>query len=327
MSSSSRNLIAALFLGVMLLSPQRVDGQAQIVMSQLDTLAVLMSNEGLSPEGDRRLGTLRQGGTETLSFELRGSVSYVIAGVCDANCFHMDLAIWSTGGQLLAEDPAVDDFPLLTFTTPSAGTYTLQVNMQGCSEGSCGFGIATFASGDGAIPMGGGTPPVTEPVAGGGTEGVGGGGDPELDRLLDTWELPLRGTTALRAGFLPDPFTVDVEGFGEIRNPVSGCAGFVPIGPEFALDFTAGSQPAALYLYAESNSGRDDLNLLVRRPDGRWLCDDDSLGSLNPLVVVEAAGSGRYHIWVGTYTESRPEESGFEEAWAVLSISEFDPRP
>lgn len=57
-----------------------------------------------------------------------------------------------------------------------------------------------------------------------------------------------------------------------------------------------------------------DTALVVRAPDGAWLCEDDTL-ELNPLVQIANPASGRYLIWVGTL------EAGFPEAVVVLSES------
>ncbi len=326
MTRSVRSALYLLLVSTLLLPARGVEGQSQIVLAQLDTLTVLMANEGFAPEGERRLGALRLGAIESLTFQLRANVNYLLMGMCDEDCSDLNLEIQSPDGQIIARDDGPDDVPLLAFETTTAGAFTVRVSMQACSVEPCGFGVAAFSPGGGGQGGGAAAPGGT----GGGTQVAGGGGgvpaDADADRILDTWEPPVSGSIALRAGFAPDPFTVEVEGWGEIRNPVPGCAGYLPLGPEFALDFTAGQSPSPLHFYARSISGNDDLNLLVRLPDGSWRCDDDRLGSLNPLVVVEGPLSGRYHMWVGLYTESTPSASDFERAWATLGISHLDPR-
>lgn len=66
-------------------------------------------------------------------------------------------------------------------------------------------------------------------------------------------------------------------------------------GPTARLQLGAGSGS----LDIASCSG-DDTTLVVRAPDGSWLCDDDSEGS-NPVVTVASAQAGTYDIFVGSY--------------------------
>jgi hypothetical protein len=55
---------------------------------------------------------------------------------------------------------------------------------------------------------------------------------------------------------------------------------------------------------------------LINTPNGRWYCDDDSGGSLNPKVQITNPQSGRYDVWVGTY--------GDDMVQSTLKVSELD---
>jgi hypothetical protein len=48
-----------------------------------------------------------------------------------------------------------------------------------------------------------------------------------------------------------------------------------------------------------------DLTLVVRAPDGSWLCVDDA-DELNPVLELEAT-DGNYKVWVGAYSEGLNE--------------------
>lgn len=138
-----------------------------------------------------------------------------------------------------------------------------------------------------------------------------GGGMPELD-----WTTPgVFGNVSLSAGFDPDPHEVSVMAGGPVwleHELGSECVGHVNAAqPDVVLDYTAGEWP--LYIYAESE---EDTTLIVRAPDGEWYCSDDDRG-LDPGLVFGAPDSGRYAIWVGTYSES--------PAQTTLSISELEP--
>lgn len=125
---------------------------------------------------------------------------------------------------------------------------------------------------------------------------------------------PSFGDVELDEGFLPDPHAVSVTSGGSIDLDLAGCDyGYVSTAPDVDLYYTT-TGGASLYVYVE---GEDDTTLLVNRPDGNWICDDDSHGGLNPLVTIPAASDGLYNIWVGSYSDR------YEDV--TLFISEIDP--
>jgi hypothetical protein len=120
----------------------------------------------------------------------------------------------------------------------------------------------------------------------------------------------------LRSGFEPDPHSVTLTAGGSIDASTvnAECVGKIASRADFTLRYRdAGDLP--LIFTATSDA---DSTLAIRAPDGRWYCDDDSIG-LNPQVRFEDPRNGRYQIWVGTYSD--------EPAAAVLHISEVDQRP
>ena len=126
---------------------------------------------------------------------------------------------------------------------------------------------------------------------------------------------PTYGELALSAGFLPDPRSVSLTAGGSIDVDVGSCGyGYVANAPDVHLRWDS-SGASDLYLYVNAS---DDTTLLINRPDGTWVCDDDALGEGNPLVVIPGASAGRYDVWVGTY--------GSDTASATLYVSESDPR-
>src|SRR5690606_1356513 len=110
---------------------------------------------------------------------------------------------------------------------------------------------------------------------------------------------PSAGTVTLAAGFSPDPHAVDLMAGGpvEAADADPTCAGYVGAAPSVALDYGGGG---TLHLFVRSSS---DTVLLVRTPGGDWLCNDDE-EALNPGLRVEDAESGRYAVWVGTFSDT-----------------------
>ncbi|MED5550467.1 MAG: peptidase [Pseudomonadota bacterium] len=111
---------------------------------------------------------------------------------------------------------------------------------------------------------------------------------------------PSFGSINLSSGFLPDPYERRLTAGGTIRaqNRFSNCRGYIANAPDFSLYYTAGSQD--LFINVDSEA---DTTLVVNGPDGRWYCDDDGAdAAFNPLLHWQTPQSGRYDIWVGTYS-------------------------
>jgi hypothetical protein len=124
---------------------------------------------------------------------------------------------------------------------------------------------------------------------------------------------PTYGSVNLNAGFTPDPFNVNITSGGSISasNVSSSCRGWVANAPDYSVNYNAGGFD--LTIGATSSS---DTTLLVNGPNGEWYCDDDSGAGLNPLVQLNNPRSGRYDVWIGSYSSG-------DYAATVLSISEL----
>lgn len=129
--------------------------------------------------------------------------------------------------------------------------------------------------------------------------------------------MPTYTTANLSAGFWPDPWSISIQAGGSTQTPSylgRDCVGFIHTqAPDVDLNYNAGS--LSLYIHVQS---RADTTLVINAPDGRWYCNDDTIGT-NPMVVFSNPLSGNYNIWVGTY-----RNSGLEPA--TLLITEIDPR-
>ncbi len=141
-------------------------------------------------------------------------------------------------------------------------------------------------------------------------------GAPELDYTLG----PYYGARALASGFLPDPERLEiVVGGGTVDASYlgGGCVGFTARQPELRLNWSGTSDE--LRIFFDSDDGTD-TTLLVNLPDGSWVCNDDAVGTLDPMVVLPNPRAGQYDIWVGTY-------SADAFATGTLNITELDRGP
>ncbi|NDJ60847.1 MAG: hypothetical protein GYB67_06960 [Chloroflexi bacterium] len=114
---------------------------------------------------------------------------------------------------------------------------------------------------------------------------------------------PTFGETSLSAGFVPDPFEVDIVSGGSVEvfaqpGLPSGCTGYAAEAPDFSLFWEGDS--SNLRFFVSSNG---DTTLIVNDPATDWFCDDDSDGTLNPTVDIANPLAGRYDIWVGSFSE------------------------
>lgn len=116
----------------------------------------------------------------------------------------------------------------------------------------------------------------------------------------DTSAAPNYGTLNLSYGFSPDPRVVTVVSGGVVdaSGINSSCAGYISRAPDVRLNYDAGSLPLII-----SAASSDDTTLVVNAPNGSWYCDDDGgVNGLNPAVFFSNPQSGRYEIWVGSYS-------------------------
>lgn len=106
------------------------------------------------------------------------------------------------------------------------------------------------------------------------------------------------GQVQLRSGFTPDPHVTTVNAGGpiDVSTVSDNCRGFIAERPSFTLRYRRGELP--LYVGVVSD---EDTTLVVKGPNGQWMCDDDSGDDLNPVISWDNPRSGRYQIWVGRF--------------------------
>jgi len=110
---------------------------------------------------------------------------------------------------------------------------------------------------------------------------------------------PSFGSYELNAGFAPDPYRVSVTAGGSVPAERLGgatCVGTIANSPDVTLYYTAGGFDLTFFV----NSGAD-TTLVVNDANGRWYCDDDGFGNLDPQVTIRNPPSGKYDIWIGSY--------------------------
>jgi hypothetical protein len=107
------------------------------------------------------------------------------------------------------------------------------------------------------------------------------------------------GIVYLHAGFNPDPRVVEGTAVGEVsaRSIHRKCRGWIAEMPDYIL----AADTAFLRLHLLGRS-RADVSLVVRKPDGSVVCNDDRNGRRDPMIRSDFP-IGSTQIWVGV-----PEE-------------------
>lgn len=110
------------------------------------------------------------------------------------------------------------------------------------------------------------------------------------------------GSISLAAGFSDDPYTTQITS-GGIVNAYSisdGCTGHVGDTPDFRLNWTG--KTAELRIFFEADYDFEDSTIIIKLPNGQYLCNDDASDEgLDPMVIIAGASTGVYDIWVGSY--------------------------
>jgi hypothetical protein len=117
---------------------------------------------------------------------------------------------------------------------------------------------------------------------------------------------------------MPDPMVVSGRAGGTTDASALGpeCRGFIGATPNHVLTAT-GNFPN---LRIVANGGNVDLTLVVQRPDGTYLCNDDFEG-FHPMVEGPFP-AGDYRIFVGTY---QPQATGAPYRLGISELTRTTP--
>jgi hypothetical protein len=118
---------------------------------------------------------------------------------------------------------------------------------------------------------------------------------------LDLDAPPNAAEIALAAGFEPDPYTIRAFAGGSLDAAAiaAGCRGAITPEPDIRLTWTGETALLRVFFISEG-----DAALVIRTPDGRFLCSDDAFGLLTPSIDMAQPAAGTYHIWLGSIAET-----------------------
>jgi hypothetical protein len=104
------------------------------------------------------------------------------------------------------------------------------------------------------------------------------------------------------AGIPLDPFFISLQGGGPVDASTldKSCVGWTPAAPSVVFDFQgAASERLKLFMYSDH-----DPTLVVKTPDGKFVCNDNTNPLLlDPTVTIEKPKLGTYSVWAGHRTK------------------------
>ena len=74
--------------------------------------------------------------------------------------------------------------------------------------------------------------------------------------------------------------------------------GVATAAPDFSVNYVKGAFPTLRFYFVAAG----DSTMIVNDPSGVFRCNDDSFGTLNPTIDYSSPSSGRYDIWVGSFS-------------------------
>jgi hypothetical protein len=139
--------VASIALGVASLSTVAFS-QSSAVVSQLNQQMRAAINqyfadskiEVMSPLTDG----LDEGRSDNYNLQLTAGKDYYLLGVCDNDCSDLDISLYNQNGQLIQEDTASDDKPLVLATPRANGRYQMRVTMASCSSEPCYYSVGVY---------------------------------------------------------------------------------------------------------------------------------------------------------------------------------------
>jgi hypothetical protein len=129
-------------------------GPGEDMVGRLSLVGAELMSMGYSEIGNERRGSLTTDQAINFPDTLQGGLEYRMVGVCDRDCFDLDLALLDPSGAEVASDFLEDALPILAHVPDTTGEYQVQVIMVACGVEPCAYRIATYAKGEDVGPGG-----------------------------------------------------------------------------------------------------------------------------------------------------------------------------
>jgi hypothetical protein len=140
--TSCKNDPCAYGLGLFSTGVDRFERQ---VREQLNQAAGRLRRDGYELTHHIYTGELEENQEENVAVELDRARTYVILGVCDADCKDLDLRLLTPAGKEVDADVEVDDYPTVGVAPTRREKYSVRAIMATCAAAPCRYGFGVFA--------------------------------------------------------------------------------------------------------------------------------------------------------------------------------------
>jgi hypothetical protein len=139
-------------VGILGGSPEPGVSPGEDMAARLTLFGAELMSMGFTKFGDERRGSLNTDQTITVPFLLQEGWEYRMTGVCDRDCFDLDLVLLDPRGAEVASDVFEDALPILAHAPDTTGEHQVEVIMVACDVEPCAFRIATYAKEKDVVP-------------------------------------------------------------------------------------------------------------------------------------------------------------------------------
>ena len=117
---------------------------AQQLQTQITQAEQMLTQQGFRQIAGPFSGGLQQGGNQSFPITLEQGGDYRIIGVCDNDCHDLDLALRDQNNNVVQQDNATDDHPVLQSQPAWTGPFMIDLTMYNCTRAPCFFTVVVY---------------------------------------------------------------------------------------------------------------------------------------------------------------------------------------
>jgi len=130
---------------------------------------------------------------------------------------------------------------------------------------------------------------------------------------------PASGTLNLDPASGAQRFDISIAMGGDIEANSLGdeCRGDITDAPGMRLHYAAGGEELRFLVTSTT-----DTSLIIRTPEGEWLCNDDYGSHWDPYIRLTSPPEGQYDVWTGLVSPWWGEAVAAESELTIINLTE-----
>lgn len=145
MKKGMRRLLLGAFVALLVyVIPAYAQDIRDEIRIKLYAVGSVFLNEGFDLTHEIIWGRLPQGQSENIGIELDGNMEYYIMGVCDNDCYNLNIDFYTMNGELLGYDHEDSEAPFIHIPHGYHDRYIIRMSMAGCATFTCNYAMAVF---------------------------------------------------------------------------------------------------------------------------------------------------------------------------------------